>query len=187
MGNNEFYKNLIDNSQLGYAYHKIILDENGIPFDFKFLEVNKAFEEILGFKNEDLIGNSLRTIYPGIPEELCDWISFCSDIALKGGNQNIDVYFKTLDKYFNISVHSSDKYYFVVFIIDQTIQKLTEKSIQIQNNRYFTLLQNLNGMVYHCENDKNWTMKFISEGCKDLTGYPPEDLINNKKLSYNEA
>lgn len=43
----------------------------------------------------------------------------------------------------------------------------------------------LPGMVYRCLNDKNWTMKYVSNGCEGLTGYKPEDFINNSP-PYNE-
>jgi len=49
-----------------------------------------------------------------------------------------------------------------------------------------TLLNNLPGIAYRCKNDENWTMEFISEGCKELTGYSSSQLINNNKLSYSE-
>ena len=65
-------------------------------------------------------------------------------------------------------------------------RKQTEKLLRTQNLRYYTLLQNLDGLVYHCENDADWTMKFISAGCLKLTGYKPEDLIDNNKISYND-
>lgn len=43
-----------------------------------------------------------------------------------------------------------------------------------------TLLNNLSGWVYRCRNDKHWTMDYISNGITDLTGYPVEDILNNK-------
>ena len=48
------------------------------------------------------------------------------------------------------------------------------------------LLHNLPGMVYRCLNDSKWTMLYISEGCKDLTGYTAEELISNATRSYND-
>ncbi|MDA3955029.1 MAG: response regulator [Bacteroidales bacterium] len=51
---------------------------------------------------------------------------------------------------------------------------------------YETLLNNLPGFTYRCKNDKNWTMKYISAGCEDITGYSPDDFINNKNIAFND-
>jgi PAS domain S-box-containing protein len=48
------------------------------------------------------------------------------------------------------------------------------------------LLANLPGMAYQCRCDPQWTMEFISQGCKELTGHPCEDLLYNRKLSFND-
>ena len=47
-----------------------------------------------------------------------------------------------------------------------------------------TLINNLPGLVYRCRNNRQWTMEYMSKGCEALTGYPPEDLVNNKQLTY---
>ena len=49
------------------------------------------------------------------------------------------------------------------------------------------LLDNIPGMVYRRTLDKDWTMEYISDGCKGLTGYDPEELIQNSMISYNEV
>ncbi len=48
------------------------------------------------------------------------------------------------------------------------------------------LLHNLPGMFYRCQNDQDWTMDWVSSGCKQLTGYDREELINNAVVSYND-
>ena len=67
---------------------------------------------------------------------------------------------------------------------DITHLKETEDALTGQNLRYSTLLSNLNGMVYRCRNDRNWTMDFVSRGCVELTGYPTEDILQNRKISF---
>lgn len=47
-----------------------------------------------------------------------------------------------------------------------------------------TLMSNLKGMVYCCLVDEHWTMVFVSEGCQALTGYTPDELLFNRRITY---
>ncbi|QID17316.1 EAL domain-containing protein [Nitrogeniibacter mangrovi] len=38
------------------------------------------------------------------------------------------------------------------------------------------LFRNLDGMAFRCAIDADWTMRFVSDGCEALTGYPAEDF-----------
>ncbi len=52
-----------------------------------------------------------------------------------------------------------------------------------------TLIKNVPGVVYRCRydtSDETCTMKYLSERCKELTGYDPSDLINDRKLSWGD-
>ena len=50
-----------------------------------------------------------------------------------------------------------------------------------------TVLTKLPGMVYYCLYDEHWTMTFVSEGCKTLSGYNDVDLIYNNLISYEKV
>ena len=71
-------------------------------------------------------------------------------------------------------------------IIDLTDQKEAEQALQESQRALATLISNLPGMAYRCQNDPDWTMEFVSQGSFELTGYLPEELINNSKASYGE-
>lgn len=65
-------------------------------------------------------------------------------------------------------------------------RKRAENELRESKRTLSTLMENLPGMVFRCFNDESWTMEFISEGCKQITGYLPSELIGNTVLSYND-
>ena len=68
------------------------------------------------------------------------------------------------------------------FNLDSNLQNELDE----RERKYATLVSNLPGFIYRCANDKNWTMYFISDGCKNITGYSQNDFINNKKVTFND-
>lgn len=67
---------------------------------------------------------------------------------------------------------------------DITQHKKTEIKLSESERSKSVLLSNLPGMAYRCNYDREWTMQFVSDGCLELTGYPPESLLNNRDLSF---
>jgi PAS domain S-box-containing protein len=78
-----------------------------------------------------------------------------------------------------------------ILYYDGTVEDITEKKkneeeLEESHRSINTLIGNIQGMVYRCRNDKFWTMVFLSEGTRELTGYSPEDLLDNNKISYTD-
>ncbi|MBS1159236.1 MAG: hypothetical protein H6R15_1655 [Proteobacteria bacterium] len=48
------------------------------------------------------------------------------------------------------------------------------------------LVHNLDGMVFRCAIDPHWTLHFVSDGSRELTGYCPDELEFNKVISLEE-
>jgi PAS domain S-box-containing protein len=40
--------------------------------------------------------------------------------------------------------------------------------------------------LYRCLNDSEWTMLSLGEGCRTVTGYGPEELLDNRSISYSD-
>lgn len=74
----------------------------------------------------------------------------------------------------------------ICIIEDINERKIAEEALRESERSKAVLLSHFPGLAYRCNYDKDWTMQFLSDGCLALTGYKPEALLNNKKLSYNE-
>ncbi|MFH1771225.1 MAG: PAS domain-containing protein [Candidatus Omnitrophota bacterium] len=60
-----------------------------------------------------------------------------------------------------------------------------EKILRKNEEQFRTLIRNIPGAVYRCENDKELTMKFISEEIENISGYPASDFIQNYKRTFS--
>ncbi|MCB9014900.1 MAG: PAS domain S-box protein [Lentimicrobiaceae bacterium] len=68
---------------------------------------------------------------------------------------------------------------------DISERKKAEDALKESNRKLSTLINNLKGLVYRCRNDRHWTMELLSNSIYQLAGYMPDEIIGNKKLSYN--
>lgn len=58
------------------------------------------------------------------------------------------------------------------------------QALRKRERQLTVLMDNLPGMAYRCRFDPQWTVLFVSDGCQDLTGYEPEELIDNRNASF---
>lgn len=146
----EQFKDLFEKMLNGFAYHEIILNEVGIPIDYIFLEVNKAFEEMTGLKRNEIIGKRVTEVLPGIQQDPASWIQKYGNVALGGGDLRYENYSQPLKRWYSVYAYSPQTKYFAVIMEDITEQKKSEEDLFI-NKKRFELTQELVkiGVVEH--------------------------------------
>ena len=72
----------------------------------------------------------------------------------------------------------------VLVFRDQSSERAAHKALSLSESRLSLLMNNFPGIVYRCGLDTYWTMEFISQGCKELTGYDVAALLDNTVLSF---
>ncbi|HEY9829001.1 MAG TPA: PAS domain S-box protein, partial [Stenomitos sp.] len=68
---------------------------------------------------------------------------------------------------------------------DVTLAKRKEAELAESQRRLASLMNSLPGIAFSCSNDPEWSMKYLSEGCLNLTGYTSEELLESGVVSYN--
>jgi diguanylate cyclase (GGDEF)-like protein len=129
-GNEVKYKSIFNNMLNGFAYHKIIVDKNNNPIDYVFLEVNPVFEKFTGLKQEDIIGEKVTKIIPGIKDAKPDLIRMYGNVALKGTSYKFDLYFEPFNKWYTVSSYSPEESYFVTIFQDISDRKKLEEELR---------------------------------------------------------
>lgn len=157
---------------------------------------SQALDEILGIdKDTNKTIQTLHSIiHPDYKEEIAGYF-----------NDIVSTHKETFDKEFKILKQgsgegrwilgrggiskSSDGKTLVMIgsMQDITERKEAEEALRKSNNKINTIINNLKGVVFSCVNDKDWTMKYISDGIFELTGYEPEEFIENCKRTYNSV
>ncbi len=128
------FTSVVKSSPIGYAFHKIILDENNRPCGYKFIEVNAAFEDFTGLHRSDVLGTNISEMIPGIFKSEFNWIGFYEDMLLNGGEKEIEKFSEPLNKWFKIRTYSPEKEYVVTSIMDITREKELQFAMDKLNN-----------------------------------------------------
>ena len=121
------YRQLFESMQSGFALHEIICDEKGVPCDYRFLEINPAFETLTGLKAEELIG---RTVKELMPAKETRWIEIYGNVALTGEPVRIDDFAGALGRHYSVSAYSTAKGQFATVFNDITEQKNAETTVK---------------------------------------------------------
>ncbi len=56
--------------------------------------------------------------------------------------------------------------------------------LQAKQNEYESLVENIPGITYRSLNNAESTILFISKQCEELTGYLPEEVVDDNKFSF---
>jgi PAS domain S-box-containing protein len=85
-----------------------------------------------------------------------------------------------------LTIANKNKYGYICFVQDISQRREMENNLAESERSKSVFLAHLPGMAYRCNNDEEWTMQYVSAGCLQLTGYPPESLLFNRDLSFRE-
>ncbi|NLI20388.1 MAG: PAS domain S-box protein [Clostridiales bacterium] len=118
----------------GFSVHEIICDNLGQPIDYRFISVNPAFESMVRRSADEIIGRTVREVFPGIEPY---WIEIYGRVALTGVPVRFENYSSALGKHFSVSAYQPMPGYFACTFVDITKRRQLEEQMQ----------QNLNDLM----------------------------------------
>lgn len=183
------YHKLFENLNEGFIHAKIITDLNNEPIDWEYIDVNPAYEKILGMKAKDLIGKRISTIFPDLKNDPNKWIQSYGETALTGKEQTIEGYVESLGKYFFVNVFCPKKGEFAGTISDFTDLKKKEEALSKSEAELHKVQEMTSVGSWFLDLSTNaveWTRPLY-----DMYGFnpdlPPPPYTKHQKLFTNES
>lgn len=168
------YRQLFENMTSGFALHEIICDEQGVPVDYRYLELNPAFTKLTGVPSSALLGKTIREVMPDTEDY---WIEIFGKVALTGESIAYENYSRELGKYYDTWVFSPQKNQFAVIFTDVTERKIAEDALK-EGDRYFrALFEQSSFGVAKIDSQTGRFVKINRRYC-ELIGYTHDEMLN---------
>lgn len=123
----EKWRLLFDNMTTGFALHDVICDDQGAVIDYRFLQINPAYEKLTSLMAENIIGRTVLEVLPGTEPY---WIEVFGRVAMSGEPTSYENYSKELGRWYHVRVFSPKIGQFAVIVSDVTDLKVAEERIQ---------------------------------------------------------
>ena len=142
----ERYRTLYTTMQEGVALHKLTYDDQGKPEDYVIIDVNQAYETIVGLTRGEVVGQLASKIYPS-QDGKPPCLKIYSEVAQGGMPTRLefDLVTRNESKALSISVAQLSPGYFATIFEDITQRKLAEE--KIERLAYFDSLTGLPNRV----------------------------------------
>lgn len=126
----ENHRMLFETMSSGIALFEFIFDMYNNPFDIKYINVNEAYEELIGIKRKDLIGKTYSELFK---KQEYFWFDNFKKVAFTGKSHRVEGFVSLFQKYFDVIIYSPKKGQFAVIYYD--IHERTIAQIEANKSR----------------------------------------------------
>jgi PAS domain S-box-containing protein len=145
------WRGLFEEMHEGFFVGEAIRDAAGRMVDFRFAELNPAFEKQTGLATAAVSGRSVRDVVPGIQEDL---IETYAKVVDSGEPVQFEVHIPAFaDRWFEARARRTGPERFAVLFLEITARKLAEQAVQASETRFRLLAQSMPNHVWTAKID----------------------------------
>jgi PAS domain S-box-containing protein len=157
------YRLLFENLTVGFALHEMIYDEQRRPIDFRYLEVNPAFEKLTGVPASAVLGKTGREVNPAVEQDMIDAFGLVAQTGQPIAWQNFS---DVEGRFYDAWIFSPIRDQFAAVFTDTTERRLAENAREKTSDR----LKRINGCLLALGNDHDSNINRLTALCGELLG-----------------
>jgi diguanylate cyclase (GGDEF)-like protein/PAS domain S-box-containing protein len=181
------FRTLFSEMRSGFAVHDIICDDAGKPVDYRFVAVNKAFEEMTGLQATALIGNRVLEALPAT-EHI--WIERYGRVALSGESDAFESHSAALNKTFDVRAFRTRAGQFGVMTLDITARRLAEQALASERALLRRVIDTIPDLIFYKDTTGHYMgcnkafEAFAGRDEQSQVGKTDFDFFDHKTASY---
>ena len=141
----ERFRNLYSNMAEGVCLQKLVFDHHGKAIDYQIIGVNQQYENILGIKQEDVVGKLASEVYNYSP---APYLPVYSSVVNTGIPYTFESFYEPMNKHFSISVSPWDKDGFATIFADITHRVKAEEVLRQERMMLRTLIDHIPDSIF---------------------------------------
>jgi PAS domain S-box-containing protein len=184
----------------GHAVNELVYDVNGIPIEYRILQVNPAFETIFNIPRDTAIGRKSQEVF-GVDESKA--LALYAEVVRTGQSQFFETWYAPMKKYLAISVYSPKKGIFATVFEDITDRRQKEQELRAAYEQVAAMEEELRNnleelvsrehalrtseehyrQIVETADEGIWSMDdklkatFVNPRLADMLGYSPDEIL----------
>jgi PAS domain S-box-containing protein len=169
------YRSLFDSMSEGLSIHEIIFDPPGHAVDYRIVEANPAFETITQLPRQQVIGKTMREIFPDVDTE---WITQNAYVAVTGEPLRLEGLDQRTNKYFETLLYRIGENRVAALTVDASERWRSQEALRQSEARLRRLVDaNIIGIMY---TGLDGRITVANDAFLDMVGYTRQELEAGK-------
>ncbi len=175
--NERFYQSLFNSIDEAFIVIEVIKNEHGVASDFRYLELNKAYERQTGVKASDVLGKNICEVFPGSETS---WLDIFGGVEKTGNPDSFENYSVPLKKYYKTYAFPFGENRVGVLFRDITKRKQAEDALRVSEERFRGTMDN---MLEGCQIiGHDWRYIYINKAAEVHNRRPKQELLGNRYM-----
>lgn len=166
------YRGLFSTMTEGFALHEVISGHAAQPSDYRFIDVNPAFERLTGIKREDAVGRTWREVFPGNDPF---WARIYAEAAQWGTPIRFENRLDALGRDYEVFAFHPAAGQFAILLLDVSGRKQVEGALRRALALLDAVFESAPIGVAFCDRDLRFEK--VNQALADINGLSIEDHV----------